>query len=81
MDIDLSVIPTKELVDELVGRFDHSVFCGMQVGGAGPKDSVFRRRWKGNTHTCVGLTEDMKVTMLRHFHDEQKPFQDDGDEG
>lgn len=52
---ELSLIPTKDLIEELLARHDHAMFVGMKVG-IGHKDKYFMcRRWKGNEYIIRGM--------------------------
>lgn len=60
-----------ELINELLGRFEHSVFCGIKT----PLDEyqVVFRRWKGNSATCAGLGFEVARTTLNDFEERSKP--------
>ena len=62
---DLSLISTDKLIEELLSRHEHAIFIGMKI----PKDNevILIRRWKGNTHTCMGLSMDLAHCVLSHF--------------
>ncbi len=51
--MNLELIETKRLIDELLRRFDHAVFAGMKV----QSDESTYERWvkTGNSRTCQGL--------------------------
>lgn len=67
--IDISLTPTDELILELSKRYDHMVFVGMKVledePQAGQKcvNKTFKRRYKGNNHTCMGLCMDYALEI------------------
>jgi hypothetical protein len=56
---DLELVETEDLIEALMRRFDHSVFVGMAVGVGSPQAIEIRRRWVGNSHTCMGLASDV----------------------
>ena len=64
---DLSVVPTGELLDAIVGRFDHAVFIGMQEQYTSDGLHAYRRRWNGNSHTCAGLSLDMASRVIEEI--------------
>lgn len=51
--MNLELIETDQLLDELMNRFDHAVFAGMKV----KQDESTYERWQktGNLRTCQGL--------------------------
>jgi hypothetical protein len=56
--LDLSLIPTDDLVDALKARFDYLILSALQVtGGARADDHLFV--WNGHSIMCVGLAMDM----------------------
>ncbi len=66
-DCELGLVPTRELIAEVLARMDHGMFVGMQVvvdGGL----IQYVRQWSGNHHVCAGLAEDMKFLILTHLH-------------
>jgi hypothetical protein len=66
--MDLELVPTEDLINELLTRHDHAVFAGLFT----PVDGTvqIRLRWKGNTHTCVGLATDVGDAALEGFYSE-----------
>lgn len=80
---DLDFVTTEDLLDQLAKRFDHAAFTGMLVltGDEESEEGEQRilRRWLGNTHTVAGLIEDLKVTMIRDYHErsEERPPRDE----
>lgn len=66
--MELSLIPTEQLIDELDKRFCHFVFSGCQVltGKEGSKEEskIFTmRKWNGNSATCIGLCGMLQVVI------------------
>jgi hypothetical protein len=62
----VSLIPTGDLITELMTRFDHIVFSGIQnrPASADAKDGrqILSRRYAGDAHLCIGLADG--ITML-----------------
>ncbi len=55
---DLELCSTEEIFSELVRRFDHAVFVGMQIeveNQDGTGDYSVTMRLTGNMITCIGL--------------------------
>jgi hypothetical protein len=59
---ELELVSTDALVSELMSRFDHAVLVGLLDWDEDTQR--IHRRWKGDTHTCVGLAADMERVML-----------------
>jgi hypothetical protein len=76
--IELSWATTDELIGELLGRFDHVVFCGL-LNPNGDNCEV-KRRWKGNSHTCTGLAHDVALVILESFYERMESDEDDDDD-
>jgi len=73
---DLELITTEVLIEELVGRFDHAVFCGLKVQHQ--KQVLIHRKFSGNPWTCSGLAQSMS---LKAIDDLEASFElPDGDE-
>jgi len=71
---DLSLVPTDDLMSEVLSRFDHAAFIGMACNYTSGKDGslhYYSRRWVGNSHTCVGLLTDLQSVILANT-DEHK---------
>lgn len=51
----IELIPSEDLIMELMNRFDHAVFAGMKVDATPDKKSFTARKWKGNSATCSGM--------------------------
>ena len=62
---DLDLISTDDLVDNLLTRFDHSAFVGMQMDHSGPEQHRYDKWWKGNSHTTIGLLVELESTILK----------------
>jgi len=63
---DLDLVPTSELVDELISRCDHGViglFHSRKYGET--VDLTVKKYWKGNEHTCLGLCTDIQNEILK----------------
>ncbi len=56
---DLSLVPTDDLINEMLRRHDHLVMVGMKVTSAKGEFISFRR-WIGNSSINIGLVETAK---------------------
>lgn len=65
---DLADYTSHELLDELMSRFDSSVFIGQQPRT--DKLSMYHRRWWGNHMECHGLCGYMQGAILANFNEE-----------
>jgi len=54
-EVDLSLVTTKELLDALMGRFDHGIVCGMMV--TNETNRVVVRKYVGDPMTACGLSQ------------------------
>ena len=68
---DIQLISTKDLIDEVMNRFDHAVFSGMRVGSQG-RDSYTARRWLGNKATCSGLCSQLQYVINKVSDDTEE---------
>lgn len=77
----LQLASTRELVEELLGRCDHAVFAGlciMETNDGSPQAVV--RRWKGNSFTCAGLSQEIARAVLDDFDERSEGYGADEDE-
>jgi hypothetical protein len=74
---ELEFVSTETLISELLGRYDHAVFGGMNL----PVDSqyVMHRRWKGNSATCIGMAGLLASSITEYF-EENVDWRSCGDE-
>lgn len=63
----IELATTEELITELLGRFEHAVFCGMRI----PLDETMtiHRRWVGNSFTCAGLAKTVGDSAIQDFEE------------
>lgn len=76
--MNMELITTEQLVKELLSRCDHGALILMRCGEAGHKDSTYTRRWNGNTHTCMGLCDDLRDTILQEFRKVERAWAGEG---
>jgi hypothetical protein len=63
--VDLSVVETKTLLNELLSRFDAAAFVAIKVGLAGPGSHQVTQRWSGAHHPVLGLLADEQSCVQR----------------
>lgn len=71
------LIPTDDLISELLSRFDHAVFMGIQCRGGVNNDIVSVRRWIGNSYTDVGLCQSLQRSILKEYDYKEEPIEKD----
>lgn len=68
---DIELVPTSELITELLSRYEHAVFAGLsQVAD----DQHIRRKWTGNSLTCQGLCAALNRSIDDHRENESLPL-------
>lgn len=72
---ELQLVPTGVLINELMTRYDHAVFSGVQVRS---EQNIRSRRQKGDYHMCAGLAMSL-VTMSLKLRDESEIKVDDSE--
>ena len=73
--MNLQLTSTLEIVQELKNRFDHFALVGMKDRGRGIEE-IFKE-YSGNSHTCMGLCDDIKDTILYNIQ-ELEPEEENG---
>lgn len=58
---ELTFVPSDRLIEELMGRFDEGVFYGIKRT---PGAKKFKRRFKGDHHTCLGICHDLQDFIM-----------------
>jgi hypothetical protein len=62
--MNLTLIPTEELLNELFSRYDAAVWCSIKRGIQSNKDFAFERKYEGDYATCSGLCDIVKEMIL-----------------
>ena len=62
---DLQLIPTNDLLDELLDRFEHIIICGLQTKVESNNDTLFTKQYKGDFTFCRGLCNEMDSYLER----------------
>lgn len=62
---DLADYTSTQLLDEIMSRFDASIFCGKSCRGKSV--DVFHRRFWGDSLVCSSLAGHMQSVTLDHF--------------
>ena len=71
--VDLELVSTDDLIDEVFRRADHGIIGLLQVGTHGDESFTCWRRWKGNSHTCMGLATDATGAIMASLRDCEEP--------
>ena len=75
-ELDLSLITTDALSDELLSRSDHGLIVLLTER---TEDTHFIvRKWTGNSFTIAGLASDISTIVLDEYH--EREFEEDEDE-
>ena len=77
---DLKLTPTEDLLDEVLSRFEHAVFGGMRCDEHAPETCSYKRRWKGNIATCMGLALKITYDANGEWEEDAIPLPDEAEE-
>jgi hypothetical protein len=66
--MELSLVSTKDLIDELQNRFDSLILHGFLNSNNTKEAEVFFST-VGTVHTCIGLAEILKAQLIRDSFD------------
>lgn len=59
----IELIPSDDLIEELMSRYDDVIFCGRQIKDT--QDNTHRvRQYKGDFEVCIGLAEEVKHQII-----------------
>jgi len=73
--MNLELIETDKLIDELMNRFDHAIFAGMKVQA---EESQYERWFKtGDLRTCQGLAFGVIARCEDHRREIAQPANGD----
>jgi hypothetical protein len=62
VSVDLSLVPTDDLLEALKDRFDHMLFGGMRIAG-GERADEHLEFWSGHVLWCQGMATDIIRTV------------------
>lgn len=68
---DLNLVPTGDLLNALVSRFDHASFVGVKELGGGR--SEYTRRNNGDLRMCLGLQTHLTAFTLKDLDSKISP--------
>ncbi len=81
-DPDLSLVPTDDLVEELLGRVDHGVIALLKVRQQGEtaaeQEYAVLRQWRGTAFTCAGLGYGVAREAMNAFDEDHDRLDEDG---
>ena len=66
---ELEFIPTADLLDELLGRFQCGAIILSRFDSAANVVEI-RRQWAGNEHAAVGLAADLISRIIDHIKEQ-----------
>lgn len=70
--MDLTPIPTDDLIKTLLERYEHAIFMGVCIPNNNNTGEIISNwRWSGNSYTCAGLCADLSTSILRDFKDRE----------
>lgn len=79
--MDLSLVPTDDLLKEFINRFDHAVFMGIRLANdvtSKEECGIYScREWVGNSYTCVGLCASLSRNILNRYDEKENEISKD----
>lgn len=78
--VDLTLVPTEQLMMEMFSRYDSAVFAGHKVlADKGSRGSLKQRyrRWNGDRSVCSGLCFEVSLCCATDQLNGEKPGMDD----
>lgn len=67
---DINLYSTKELLEELMLRFDHCIFAALECRDKETIRTI--RRFKGNSDTCIGLAHKLQNFINADWESKEK---------
>lgn len=77
-EIDIKLIPTEELMDELLNRFDHAVFIGrkeLDLSETGEYYSL--KKYRGSFHMNLGMLSSLTSYLNKKLDEESRIVDDE----
>jgi len=71
--VDLELVATDDLIDEVLRRVDHGIVGLLQAGTHGEDTFTCLRRWTGNSHACMGLATDTNYAIMTFLRECEEP--------
>ena len=71
---DLELVETDALLAELMRRYEHCIFAGLQIKT--PRPMNFQIRFHGQHHTVMGLTTHAQLAVMADLNNLLKPNQE-----
>jgi hypothetical protein len=72
----LSLYTDDELIDELLGRCDYAAVSLWKMRNSKTGGHVVLRRWRGNSHTCMGMCFDLSSHINTEYLKHSKSIKD-----
>lgn len=74
--MEISLIPTNDLIKELLLRHDHAIFTAVKCVNKG--SPLYMSRWIGNTATVLGLCSRVQwIINENHFKESEEANPED----
>lgn len=73
---DITLYSTNDLIDELINRFEHAIFAGMQTAVHSKEDIIIKRQWKGNNTTCCSLVSELQFYINHQADENSREYED-----
>lgn len=64
---EIQLVPTDDLINELLRRYEHSVFAAFE--SLQDDKTLYVSRWKGNSATCAGLCSKTVESIWTDFRE------------
>jgi len=74
MEPDLSLVPTTDLVSELLSRADHGIIALLKEKETDSQN--FLLDWAGHQYVCVGLAADLTARLLEAYREQSQTADD-----
>lgn len=62
--MNLQLIPTEELLEELRNRFGAIIFRGIQISPKGDDDDIYINDWNGGSDLCIGMCIKLQKDIM-----------------
>ena len=75
-ELDIQLIPTDKLIEELRNRFDAFAIMGIQKKPKGNEEDRYYWDYSGGLATCIGLAELLKTKIKKHYFESGRDGED-----
>ena len=78
-NVALSLVSTDDLCEEIMRRADHGGVVLMFDSRRGPTVHEYRKFFKGNSHTIIGLLTELQMLVLAKMITKREPIEEEDD--